>query len=326
MKRILELDGLRGLAILAVFFHHALHLKLLWMGVDLFFVLSGFLITGVLLSMKDKPMHQYFSHFYGRRARRLLPAYALILILASLLFGISWMRHWYLYLGLMNLLEPLRISRPQAFDPLWSLAVEEQFYLVWPFIVYLLSEKQIARVAMALVVLAPVLRGVVHLPNPWGVYMLTPFRMDLLAMGSLLALAYRHAKPLLVRYGFRIGAALVGLGLGVLFALSRAGQATYANTRVGNVLIFEGSLVVVTGMMVWALGGGFSRWLRWPPLRYIGQISYSMYLVHLGILVLLSRWLHSFQLAVAGLAAAVVFASVSWYGLEKPVLHYKINL
>ena len=75
MKRISQLDGVRGLAILAVFLHHALKIKLLWMGVDLFFILSGFLITGILLSAKGQKLGSYFAHFYSRRARRILAPY-----------------------------------------------------------------------------------------------------------------------------------------------------------------------------------------------------------------------------------------------------------
>lgn len=143
MTRIKQLDSVRALAILAVFFHHALKIKLLWMGVDLFFVLSGFLITGVLLNEKHRGIGKYFSHFYERRVRRILPPYGLTLVLASLFFGIAWMRHWYLYILLTNFLLPLHIQHPIAFDPLWSLAVEEQFYLVWPFAVYYLSERHL---------------------------------------------------------------------------------------------------------------------------------------------------------------------------------------
>lgn len=76
MQRIRQLDGIRAIAILAVFVHHSLHVKLMWMGVDLFFVLSGFLITGVLLDAKHHSLGNFFAHFYSRRARRILAPYA----------------------------------------------------------------------------------------------------------------------------------------------------------------------------------------------------------------------------------------------------------
>src|SRR3981189_3153154 len=129
-KRIGQLDGIRAIAISVVFLHHAFQIKLLWMGVDLFFILSGFLITGILLKHKEQSLGRYFGHFYARRARRILPPYCLLLLVTSLLFGVAWARHWYFYLFLMNLVPALHIPHQMALSLLWSLAVEEQFYLV----------------------------------------------------------------------------------------------------------------------------------------------------------------------------------------------------
>ena len=89
-KRIEQLDGIRTVAIAAVFIHHTLHVKLLWMGVDLFFILSGFLITGILIGNKSQSIGRYFGHFYERRARRILPPYALLLVVTSVIFGLAW--------------------------------------------------------------------------------------------------------------------------------------------------------------------------------------------------------------------------------------------
>jgi peptidoglycan/LPS O-acetylase OafA/YrhL len=105
MQRIRQLDGVRGLAILAVFLNHAFSARLLWMGVDLFFVLSGFLITGVLLNAKQYSLGGYFARFYARRARRILPPYFLTISLVSVIIGFAWARHWYLYILLTNLLD-----------------------------------------------------------------------------------------------------------------------------------------------------------------------------------------------------------------------------
>jgi len=107
--RISQLDGIRTIAILAVFLHHSFHARLLWMGVDLFFILSGFLITGILLRQKTKPIGRYLGGFYGRRVRRILPPYVLLMVMTTLIFGFSWMRHGYLYLILMNFIVALRI-------------------------------------------------------------------------------------------------------------------------------------------------------------------------------------------------------------------------
>ena len=88
------MDGIRTVAITAVFIHHTLHVKLLWMGVDLFFIVSGFLITGILINNKSQSLRQYFGHFYERRASHILPPYLQLLIITSLFYGMAWARHW----------------------------------------------------------------------------------------------------------------------------------------------------------------------------------------------------------------------------------------
>jgi peptidoglycan/LPS O-acetylase OafA/YrhL len=255
MKRIPQLDGVRALAILAVFFHHAFHLKLLWMGVDVFFVLSGFLITGVLRGAKHRSLSGFFAHFYSQRGRRILAPYLLWLVVASLLFGVAWAKHWYLYILLTNLLLPLHIPRPIAFDPLWSLAVEEQFYLVWPFAVYFLSERRLRWLALALIAGAPVLRGTLHFQQHWPIYTLTPFRMDLLAAGALLWLEWERDREKIIRRGGRVGVLLIAAGLAGLGLMALNGISTDGNTRLGNVGIYESSLLICVGFLLYALAG-----------------------------------------------------------------------
>lgn len=320
MKRIPQLDGLRGAAILAVYLHHSLHIKLMWMGVDLFFVLSGFLITGVLLSAKELPISGYFARFYSRRIRRILPPYMIALVLLSIFFGLAWMGHWYLYIGMMNFLRPLHLQFPPAAEPFWSLAVEEQFYFFWPFAVYFLSEKSLAVFAGVLIATAPVLRGLIHFSEPWPIYMLTPFRMDLLATGALLHLFYRRRRKTIEDYGWVIGPLLSTLGVVALISLSRSGASTYGNTRAGNVLIYEGALACVTGIMLWALSGKAVSLMRWSPLKWVGKISYSMYLVHLGVILLLQNHFSKIITAVVGLVLTLAYAAASWALVEGPLL------
>src|SRR5664279_1779381 len=278
VQRIRQLDGVRAIAIIAVFIHHSLKVKLLWMGVDLFFVLSGFLITGVLLDAKRHSIAGFFAHFYSRRARRILAPYLLLLCLVTILFGAGWTQHWYFYILLTNFLDPLQIPHPAAFTPLWSLAVEEQFYLVWPFAVYYLNRRHVRYLCVFLIVLAPLLRGVLHFQQPWSVYMLTPFRMDLLATGGLLCLAWRSRRETIQRWGTIVGAILVFIGLAGLSVLGHFSLSTYSNTRTGNVFIYECCLVVSLGVILYALAGRSVGWLQSKPMTYIGQISYSMYL------------------------------------------------
>jgi peptidoglycan/LPS O-acetylase OafA/YrhL len=320
MKRVPQLDSIRALAILAVFFHHAFRVKLLWMGVDLFFILSGFLITGVLLNAKHHTIGGFFAHFYARRARRILAPYLLTLILASAFFGVSWMRHWYLYILLTNLLLPLNIQHPLAFDPLWSLAVEEQFYLVWPFAVYFLDERHLRRLLLLLIALAPVLRGVLHFQYHWPIYTLTPFRMDLLAAGALLWLEWKRNRPGIERWGAKIGPMLIIVGLTGLGVLARNHISTDGNTRLGNIFIYEFSLFVCFGLMLYALSGWHVGWLRVKPLMYIGQISYSMYLVHLGILILILPRISGVAGDALALALTIGYASLSWHFMESLLL------
>jgi len=321
VKRISQLDGVRGLAILAVYLHHALKVKLLWMGVDLFFILSGFLITGVLVRAKEQGLGHYFAQFYGRRARRILAPYLLTLVAMSFVFGVAWLKHWYLYILLTNLLLPMHIPRPEAFDPLWSLAVEEQFYVFWPFAVYFLRPRHLRWLALGLLLAAPVLRGVFHFPEHWAIYTLTPFRMDLMALGALLCMLYNDHSPWLERWGAALGAACTAAGVAGLLLLAHFGVSTYGNTRLGNVTIYEGSLLSTVGVMLWALSGQGVAPLRWAPLRYLGKVSYSFYLVHLGVLILLGRYFSPKLAAGAGFLLCVAYASASWYLMEVRLLH-----
>jgi peptidoglycan/LPS O-acetylase OafA/YrhL len=320
MKRIPQLDSVRAIAILAVFMHHALGVKLMWTGVDLFFILSGFLITNVLLEAKHHSLAGYFAHFYIRRARRILAPYLLTLIVVSLFVGIAWLHYWYYYVLLTNFILPLHIPHPKAFNALWSLAVEEQFYLVWPFAVYFLNERRLRYFSILLIALAPLLRGVLHFQQDWPIYTLTPFRMDLLATGALLCLVWRQKPEWIRRRGPQIGFPLMALGLATLALLGHFGVITYGNTRVGNVLIYEASLVLYLGFMLYALSGWRVGWLRARWLRYIGTISYTMYLIHLGVITLLGAWLKGVPLALAALLMTVIYASLSWFLMEKRLL------
>jgi peptidoglycan/LPS O-acetylase OafA/YrhL len=318
--RIHQLDGLRALAIVSVFLNHATKARLLWMGVDLFFILSGFLITGVLLNAKRYSLRAYFAKFYARRARRILPPYLVILLVVSCISGFAWIRYWYFYILLTNLLGVLQIPHPVAFGPLWSLAVEEQFYLVWPFAVYFLSERRLAQVAASFVCICPILRFASHFHDYTGVYNLTPFRMDLLSVGALLCLAYRRRRQCIEQQGWKVSILSTSLGLGGLTMIVHYRITTSGNTHIDNALIYECSLLVCSGVMLWAVSGRYVRLLQWGPLVYIGKISYTMYLVHVGVIELFSRWCSGITGVVAEFAITVAYASVSWYLIEKRLL------
>ncbi|ADW67317.1 acyltransferase family protein [Granulicella tundricola] len=326
MKRIDQLDGVRALAIGAVFLHHAFQVKMLWAGVDLFFILSGFLITGILIGAKEKPLGSYFSHFYERRARRILPPYVVLLIVVSIFFGVEWIRHWYLFFFLMNALVSFHAANLEPLAVLWSLSVEEQFYMVWPFVVYFLDETAIAWAAGGLVVLAPLLRWVFtpHFAEHWQIYMLTPFRMDLMAVGALLAVVWRRRRDLVERFG-AWGLAMTVAALGVFGALSRYPWfTTTANTRAANVWVYELTLLASLGVILWALSGRGVGLLRWSPLRYLGRISYMFYLIHVPALKLSERWIgNRYESAGVALAGTLLFSAASWRWYEQPILFWK---
>ena len=325
-KRIEQLDGIRTVAIAAVFLHHTLHVKLLWMGVDLFFILSGFLITGILIGNKSQSIGRYFGHFYERRARRILPPYALLLVVTSLIFGLAWAHQWYFYFFLMNFVLAFHIPHPQSLDVLWSLAVEEQFYLLWPLVVYFLSEQAIAWSAAAVVLAAPLLRWFCTplFAYHWPIYALTPFRMDLLAVGALIAILWRKRQHVIKRFG-HYGLIFSALALLTLAALSRQpGFTTTANTPETNLWIYELSLIACTGAILWALSGKGTGILTLSPVRYIGRISYTIYLIHFTVLMVAARYLSGiWTITGVTLAGTILYSAISWVVLEKPLLARK---
>jgi peptidoglycan/LPS O-acetylase OafA/YrhL len=321
LKRVSQLDSVRAIAVLAVFMHHALKLKLMWAGVDLFFILSGFLITNVLLEAKHHSLGSFFAHFYNRRARRILVPYLLTLFVFSPFFGFYWLHHWYFYfLFMANLPLPLHIRQPNPFAPFWSLAVEEQFYFFWPFIVYFLTERRLRYLCVLLVVAVPLLRAGFHFSDHWPIYTLTPFRMDTLAAGGLVCLIWRKSPQWIHRRGPGIGIALFALGLALFTVLGHFGITTDGNTRLGNSLVYEASLLVCLGFFLYALSGWHVGWLRIAPLQYIGRISYTFYLVHLGIILLVAQRLSGIPLVVASLSITILYASLSWFFIERKLL------
>lgn len=347
-RRIGELDGLRALAILAVFLRHTFQVPMLWMGVDLFFVLSGFLITGILLDAPKENFSSYIGAFYARRARRILPPYLLILLTVTVLFGTFWMRRWYLYFGLMNYVACFwHDPHNRALGGLWSLAVEEQFYLVWPPVVFWVAPRKLPRILLALLVAAPLLRGLAtpcaqHQPfnqGHWFIYDGLPFRMDCLAAGALLTFVWRAHSERIRRYGYLgLGATLLAPLLMYGLVHRFGGFAVFDNTVRGNVVSYEVTLLAVTGVFLWALGGRYTAVLTLPPVRWLARISYSFYLVHVAALDFLPRLLPRLlpaspppflppflnaPLLVYGAAFALSlgYAELSWRFVERPLLH-----
>ena len=190
--RIRPLDGLRGLAVLAVVLYHATLLapgtgatgrtllaaaRLGWAGVDLFFVLSGFLITRLLV--ESRGADNYFRVFYARRLLRIFPLYYVSLLVLVLLFRVPGGESLWYWLYASNVKATLSGWPSAPLSHFWSLAVEEQYYLVWPLAVSLLSRRALVSLCAGLVVLVPAARAgawVLGVPEI-GLYVLTPFRL-----------------------------------------------------------------------------------------------------------------------------------------------------
>jgi peptidoglycan/LPS O-acetylase OafA/YrhL len=161
MRRVPQLDGLRAIAILMVFAHHALHVPFLWTGVDLFFVLSGYLITGILLKAKPgRAVGGYWKPFYLRRASRILPPYIGLLAVLAFTFHVPWSHiwYWYAFFG-ANFALAFGKATVDAMTPLWSLAVEEQFYFLWPWVVLWCSRRSLKRISIAILLFCPLARA-----------------------------------------------------------------------------------------------------------------------------------------------------------------------
>ncbi len=323
--RILQFDGLRAIAFALVFLDHLTHHPLLWAGVDIFFVLSGFLITGILLERKRRG-GPYFSYFYRRRVFRILPPYALTIVLYGLLFTWSEYKPWWLFLLAPNV--QAMGAHPPGLLPLWSLAIEEQFYLVWPFVVLLTSEETLLRLSLGALVFTPLLRAACTplFPNHFYIYALTPFRADLLCAGAALALLWKRRTPAstasLTRWApaaFLAGVLLfTGTQASPLFRLAR-------NTPLANACVYLFSLIAAVGLLAWALTdrGWFRALLTTRPLRYLGEISYTMYLVHIFLVVLLQNHFGTAGwVKLAGAVFVIGYATVSWFAMERPLIRF----
>ena len=363
---VTALDGLRGIAVLLVILNHGVGLssesshtkdRLFmvatcgWVGVDLFFVLSGFLITGILCDTRRTP--HYFERFYIRRALRIFPLYyaALLVLLIGMPFIDSKtggeFRHyqgWY-WAYLVNILSCLHPNAPSVARTahFWSLAVEEQFYMLWPLVVMLLDLRWLRRVCMGAIVAAPILRAIlifkIDRAGLW-VYTLLPTRIDALAAGALLAIAARDGETMALIE--RWLARLVGCALIVVGAVALHDRSFAFWNR--DVQLFGYSAICVLGCalvagLTWSRETSFlKRACENRLLRWFGRHSYAGYVIHFPLMYLVLRhWArlagHSrlslahvsgrMSFTLLSLTASSGLAYLSWFVIERPFMRLK---
>ena len=363
-SRIPELDGLRGLAILVVLLSHYFagsgHMALPsalrqvvsatsigWSGVDLFFVLSGFLIGGILLDARSAP--HYFRAFYMRRIFRIFPIYYLwislfavfaLLSLAGLPFPVAVHREDLLQIPVqLAFLQNLQFTAYEFpylwFVVTWSLAVEEQFYLLAPPLIRFLSHRRLLAVLAATICVAPFIRLYVfyHIaPGTFAAAYLLPCRADTLACGIFLAAAWREPRfhALIQRRRRALQLVLAALSLGVILALhSLIGPLTLLRATLGYswfAFLYSALLILVLSNT----GGWLAAAMRSAPLRALGLVSYCVYIIHFPIHQFIHRiLLHAppqidslpgVLVTLLGVLLTLLLAALSWRFFESPLL------
>lgn len=362
--RIPELDGLRGTAILLVILCHCVgnaehaplgfwpHRILAaftagWSGVDLFFVLSGFLIGGILLEVRDSP--HYFRAFYVRRVFRILPIY----YLWTLLFGVVVFCGVRFFPGRLPatehdllripvqlfFLQNIFIGMPRFtwmwFVVTWSLAIEEQYYLLAPPLIRFLSRRAFAAALVATILLAPLLRFLLFRYWAPGTYLcsfLMPCRADALAWGMLLALGWRDER---IRHRIAASAGLLRLALlallvgvaALLWWLSHPLNIVTVTIGYSWLAIFFSAALLTAVSQRDSL---IARCMRWKWLGWLGGISYCVYLLHDAFNFLAHRLLLHAEpqlynvsgvgVTLFALGVTLAVASLSWRYFEKPLI------
>lgn len=366
-----ELDGIRGVAIgLVVLFHYfheaavlapgsiashlLLPLRIGWTGVDLFFVLSGFLIGGILLDVRESS--NYFKTFYIRRFFRIIPLYAAVVLLSFLLAvflehghlpQLAWLLDgqisWWPYLFF---LQNFWMAKTNTFGTLclggtWSLAVEEQFYLTLPLIIWLIEPRKLQKLLIAAVVAAPVIRTLLYFrwPDKFMLdFVMMPCRADALLLGVLAAMAMRTpADRSWIKAHRRL------LLAAMLVLLAGCAELAHASPRPESLAMrtfgYSWMALLYGTVLLYSLtqeSSLISRFLRIGFLRSLGRVAYGVYLLHGFVLLFLTTALsrnhpvHAywpaldswFQFGVTVFALVLTFGvcQVSWKLFEKPLV------
>lgn len=326
-----KLDGLRAIAIGSVLISHftldteIAKLGLGGFGVQLFFVISGYLITRIILDYRDAGLStgEATFRFYRNRLLRLSPPYYFMIALGFALGIANFREDWWIYaLYLTN----FKIAIEQNFGlagHFWSLAVEEQFYLLWFFVVLLVPRRRLMSIIVGGLFIGPAFRLVVLRHNHFAAVLL-PSVVDFLFLGALIAIIQtdhpRHLDRLL-RLPLLLPLAALLLTT-AFYVMANSGDlpGRWRHAAMLGWLIASGLLVLA------ALQPKGGAWLAWPPIRHVGKISYGLYIYHLFVPLLTAALgidLGTLPMLAIHVALSIAVAEVSWRLIERPFLAMK---
>lgn len=338
-NRIVALDGTRAVALLAIFLHHAGIFSPGWFAVDYFFVLSGYLITSVLIEQRERDGSRadILRTFYVRRAKRILPPLAFAILLAWVLGDPTVAKYWPWYASFTaNFGKAAGVIPDSGLGVLWSLAIEEHFYLIFPFLFLFLSRRALVWVLSLTLVIEPLLRlfftlSVLRSHNYGWIYFATPFRLDAIALGCLFAILFhRNPYPSMQR-----GVALTLLIAGAILMVLCSRDPWFfrdANAPLFNSIGYSLVALLSGGALLWIVtepDGFVSRVLKQPVLVWVGTVSYTAYLIHLVIMFAARHFLgesvmhqHQVRYRLFTFPATLLIAALSWYFIERPILSH----
>jgi peptidoglycan/LPS O-acetylase OafA/YrhL len=337
-KHLPALDGVRMIAVfLVIVFHFGIRRVPGAHGVMIFFVLSGFLITWLMLQEQESTGTVSLRGFYRRRTLRIFPAFYafwLCVIARTLMSGSegSWAPAWSAFFYVSNYYSALQGHPENAFSHTWSLAIEEQFYLLWP-LVFLSCRQNLRLMTKLLITVIAVVgihRSVLSLVfevNQSYIYSAFDTRIDQLMIGCLLAVTLRRRMLTSFWNAACSHAVMPFLTVAAIVASIFFGPTLFPRYRhvVGFTLepllmaVFLGQAIALSSTLAWT-------WLDAAPVRYLGRISYSLYLYQQVTLYPVRRILAAYPVSiqlVAAIAVTIVVASLSYYVIERPFLQLK---
>jgi len=347
LEHMAQLDGLRALAVAAVAFHHfglqyfaAPSPSAAAGGVRLFFVLSGFLITGILLAARDNvtagrsSTSTALKHFYLRRMLRIFPIYYLVVFI-TVIANVDPAREyaWWLLTYTLNLKMAAQGYFINTFPHFWSLNVEEQFYIVWPWVVLLLPSRWLIPAALAMIVTTP-LGKIAYILSDYtmtsgiGTYVSTWANLDTLGAGALLALLRHQHSSLAQPHGRPALVCAIAGGLVLLLISIWPGEARNVCESTAEAALFAWLILRASVGFTGPLGAA----LRWKPAAFVGKISYGIYVYHLFVPGLLASALarsgttgtpSPWTMVAAAVTGTLLLSALSWFLMERPINRLK---